>query len=135
MSVDKKLNIVGDDWKSLSFDTYPSNYNMKQIKKLYSGNICLDLGSMLGSMSLYSRSNLIIESGGLIIQSSQSDSKKIWGDLYDKILFNNLSNLTTLIEKLLNDNQYCSILLQKIYENFRNSNKFIEKSLDNIFYN
>ena len=102
-------------------------------RKIYRGNICLDLGSMLGSMSLYSRSNLIIESGGLIIQNIQNDSKKIWGDLYDKILFNNLSNLTTLIEKLLNDNQYCSILLQQIYENFRDSNKSIEKSLDNIF--
>ena len=132
---DKKLNIVGDDWKSLSFDIYPSNYNMKHIKKLYSGNICLDLGSMLGNISLYSRSNLIIESGGLIIQSFQSDSKKIWGNLYDKILFDNLSKLTTLIKKLLNDNQYCAILLQEIYENFRNSNKSIEKSLDNVFCN
>ncbi len=131
---DKKINIVGDDWKLLSFDTYSSNYNMRQIKKLYAGNICLDLGSMLGSLSLYSRSNLIIESGGLIIQNLQSDSEKIWGELSDKILFNNLSNLTTLIEKLLNNNQYCSILLEEIYENFKDSNKSIEKSLDNIFY-
>ena len=32
----KKLILVGDDWKSLSFDIYPSNYYMKQINKLYS---------------------------------------------------------------------------------------------------
>ena len=60
------------------------------IKKIYKGNICLDLGSMLGSISLYSRSNQIIESGGLIIQSFQNDSREIWGNIHDKILFNNL---------------------------------------------
>ena len=31
-------------------------------------------------------SNQIIESGGLIIQNFQSDGKKMWGDLHDKIL-------------------------------------------------
>ena len=129
----KKLILVGDDWKSLSFDIYPSNYYMKQINKLYSGNICLDLGSIEGSMSLYSRSNRIIESGGLIIQSIQNDSKKVWKNLHDKILFNNISDLVSLVEKLLNDKQYCFTLLQEISENFRHSNKSIGKSLDKIF--
>ena len=129
----KKLILVGDDWKSLSFDTHPSNYYMKQINKLYSGNICLDLGSIEGSMSLYSRPNRIIESGGLIIQSIQWDSKEIWKNLHNKILFNNIPELISLIEKLLNNRKYCSALLQKISENFRYSEKSIEKSLDKIF--
>ena len=129
----KKLILVGNDWKSLSFDTHPSNYYMKQINKLYNGNICLDLGSIEGSMSLYSRPNRIIESGGLIIQSIQWDSKEIWKNLHNKILFNNIPELISLIEKLLNNRKYCSSLLQKISENFRYSEKSIEKSLDKIF--
>ena len=100
---------------------------------MYKANICLDLGSIDGSLSLYHRSIQIIESGGLIIQSFQCDGKKIWGDLHDKILFKNLPDLITLLEKLLNDKNYCSILLQEIYENFRYSNKSIEKGLDKIF--
>ncbi|MBO6491886.1 MAG: hypothetical protein HVK27_01015, partial [Pelagibacteraceae bacterium] len=130
---DKKLNLIGNDWSSFSFNSLPSIYNIKKIKKIYKGNICLDLGSMLGSISLYSRSNQIIESGGLIIQSFQSDSRKVWGNIHDKILFNNLSDLISLIEKLLNNKEYCSILLQEISKNFGESKKFIEKSLDKIF--
>jgi len=130
---DKKLNLIGNDWSSFSFNSLPSIYNIKKIKKIYKGNICLDLGSMLGSISLYSRSNQIIESGGLIIQSFQSDSREIWGNIHDKILFNNLSDLISLIEKLLNNKVYCSTLLQEISKNFSESKKFIEKSLDKIF--
>ena len=130
---DKKLNLIGDDWSSFSFNSLPSIYNIKKIKKIYKGNICLDLGSMLGSISLYPRSNQIIESGGLIIQSFQSDSREIWGNIHDKILFKNLSDLISLIEKLLNNKVYCSILLQEISKNFSDSKKFIEKSLDKIF--
>ena len=130
---DKKLNLIGDDWGSLSFNSLPSIYNIKKIQNIYKGNICLDLGSMLGSISLYSRSNQIIESGGLIIQSFQSDSREIWGNIHDKILFKNLSDLISLIEKLLNNKAYCSTLLQEISKNFGDSKKFIEKSLDKIF--
>jgi hypothetical protein len=130
---DKKLNLIGDDWSSFSFNSLSSIYNIKKIKKIYKGNICLDLGSMLGSISLYSRSNQIIESGGLIIQSFQSDSRETWGNIHDKILFNNLPDLISLIEKLLDNKVYCSILLHEISKNFSNSKKFIEKSLDKIF--
>ena len=130
---DKKLNLIGDDWSYFSSNSLPSIYNIKKIKKMYKGNICLDLGSMLGSISLYSRSNQIIESGGLIIQSYQSDGKEIWGNIYDKILFKNISDLISLIEKLLNNKKYCSFLLQEISKNFRDSKKSIEKSLDKIF--
>ena len=130
---DKKVNLIGDDWGSLSLNSLPSIYNIKKIKKIYKGNICLDLGCVEGSSSLYSRSNQIIESGGLIVQSFQCDGKKIWGDLHNKILFKNLPDLISLLEKLLNDKKYCSILLQEIYKNFSSSNKSIEKSLDKIF--
>ncbi len=129
----EKLDLIGDDWSFFSFNSSPSSYDIKKIKEIYRGNICLDLGSMLGSVSLYSRSNQIIESGGLIVQSYQSDGKKIWGDLHDKILFKNLSDLTILLEKLLSNKKYCSFLLLEIYNNFKNSNKLMEKNLDEIF--
>ena len=48
------------------------------------------------------------------------------------ILFNNIPELISLIEELLNNKKYCSTLLQEIYENFRYSEKSIEKSLDKI---
>ena len=109
-----------------------SNFDTKYIKQLYQGNICLDLGSMQGSSSLYSRSNQIIEAGGLIIQSRQADYNKIWGKLEKKILFKNLKELTILINKLFNDGSYSKQLLDEIYKNFSSSNKMIEENLDKI---
>ena len=129
----KKLNLIGDDWIVFPFNSLPSNYNIRKIKNMYKGNICLDLGSIEGSISLYPRSIQIIESGGLIIQSIQSDSKKVWKNIHNKILFNNLSDLISLVEKLLDNKKYCFTLLQEISENFRHSDKSIEKNLDKIF--
>ena len=130
----KELNLIGNDWSYYPFNSLPStNYSVKKNKQIYKGNICLDLGCIEGSSSLYHRSNQIIESGGLIIQSLQCDGKKIWGDLHDKILFKNLPDLISLLEKLLNDKKYCSIILDKIYNVFVNSDKSIEKSLDKVF--
>ena len=129
----KKLNLIGDDWIVFPFNSLPSNYNIRKIKNMYKGNICLDLGSIEGSISLYPRSIQIVESGGLIIQSIQSDNKKVWKNIHNKILFNNLSDLISLIEKLLDNKNYSFTLLQEISENFRHSDKSIEKSLDKTF--
>ena len=128
-----KLNLIGDDWSMFPFNSLPSNYNIRKIKKMYKGNICLDLGSVEGSITLYPRSIQIIESGGLIIQTAQSDSNKVWKKLHSKIAFNNLPELISLVEKLLNNKKYCSILLEEISENFRDSKKSTEKSLEKIF--
>ena len=78
---DNKFVLIGDDWVKYDMKSVPSNFDSKYIRGLYQGNICLDLGSIEGSSSLYSRSNQIIESGGLIIQSRQIDYDKIWGQL------------------------------------------------------
>ena len=128
-----KINLIGDDWAAFHSDSLPSIYNMRKISRIYKGNVGLDLGSLAGSISLYPRSIQIIESGGLIIQSIQNDSKKVWKNLHNKISFNNLSDLISLVEKLLNNKKYCFALLQEISENFRHSDKSIEKNLDNIF--
>ena len=127
-----KINLIGDNWAAFYPDSLPPIYNMKKITRMYKGNIGLDLGSLAGSISLYPRSIQIIESGGLIIQSTQKDSNKVWKNLHDKILFNNISDLISLVEKLLNDKQYCLTLLQEISENFRHSDRSIENNLDKI---
>jgi len=127
------LVLIGSDWKNYFPDAKDSFYNINKIKKIYRGNICLDLGSTLGSMSLYSRSNQIIESGGLIIQSKQLDSNEIWGDMSNEILFNNLDSLERLIYIYLKDRSLCEKVLGQIFDNFKDSKKFIEKNLNEIF--
>jgi hypothetical protein len=125
--------LVGDDWIEYFDDAIKSSYSKENIRKLYNGNICLDLGSILGSISLYSRSNQIIESGGLLIQSKQIDSNKIWGPLSKDFLFNDLNALIELVQKLLNDNAFSGELLSKINSHFDNGKENMNKILNNIF--
>ena len=129
----KKFILIGNDWKNYSINSLPSNFNPNYIKKLYKGNICLDFGSAEGSSSLYSRSNGIIEAGGLILQSKQIDSTDIWGNLENKITFKNFNDLEVVINKLLNNEDLSNNILLDIFKNFENSKNLIEKSLDQIF--
>ena len=125
--------LVGDDWESYSIKSLPSNFNISYVKDLYKGNICLDFGSAEGSSSLYSRSNQIIESGGLILQSRQCDYKSVWENIDKQILFDNFTNLENLINKLLTDNYLSNKILRNISKKFENSKKLIEANLDYIF--
>ena len=129
----EKFVLIGNDWKNYSINSLPSNFNPNYIKKLYRGNICLDFGSAEGSSSLYSRSNGIIEAGGLILQSKQIDSTDIWGNLENKITFKNFNDLEVVINKLLNNQDLSNNILLDIFKNFENSKNLIENSLDQIF--
>jgi len=134
-----QMEIIGNDWNIFSFKSTPSpsisskEYNAKDIYNIYRGNICLDLGSLVGSISLYHRSIQIIEAGGLIIQSKQNDSKESWGNLHDKLIFNNINEATVLIKKILNDKNYSTSLCNELNNKFNKSEILIEKSLDKIF--
>ena len=130
---DEKFLLVGDDWKKHSIRSLPSNFNVNYIKNLYKGNICLDFGSAEGSSSLYSRSNQIIESGGLILQSKQCDHKKVWENIGKQILFDNFANLENLIGKLLSDEFLSNKILNHISTKFSNSQNLMEDSLNYIF--
>ena len=112
---DEKLILIGDDWKNYSKFIKLFNVN-NYIKNLYKGNICLDFGSAEGSSSLYSRSNGIIEAGGLILQSKQIDSKNTWGNLENKIIFKNFNELENLINELLNNEQSKKRYIIQIYQ-------------------
>ncbi len=127
--------LIGDDWKNYSISSLSSNFNPYYIKKLYKGNICLDFGSTEGSSSLYTRSNCIIEAGGLILQSKQIDSIDIWGNLEKKITFKNYNDLEIKVNKLLNNKNLSKDILSNIYKNFENGKNLIEKNFDKIFKN
>ena len=129
----ERFVLIGNDWKNYSINSLPSNFNPNYIKKLYRGNICLDFGSAEGSSSLYSRSNGIVEAGGLILQSKQIDSTDIWGNLENKIIFKNFNDLELIINELLNNVDLSNNILSKIFKNFENSKNLIENSLDQIF--
>ena len=128
-----KFILIGDDWKKYFFDALNSNYNIKENKKIYKGNICLDLGCIEGSSSFYSRSNQIIESGGLIIQSKQMDSNEKWGQLSKEIIFKDFNDLNFIINEVLNDYHNANKILTKIFNHFSNSHKDLEKNLRNYF--
>ncbi len=127
--------LVGDDWKNHSINSLSSNFNPRYTKRLYKGNICLDFGSIEGSSSLYSRSNGIIEAGGLLLQSKQIDSKNIWGDLDNKIMFKNFDDLEILINELMNNENLSNKILLNTYNNFKNSKNLIEKNFDRVINN
>ena len=129
----EKLNLFGDDWNKYYKDARKSDYNIKNNINRYKGNICLDLGCIEGSSSLYSRSNQIIESGGIIIQSEQMDSREKFGHLKDDILFNNFTQLSRIFDKILNDNFFAKKILEKINYHFSNSNKNVEEELKKYF--
>ena len=104
------VKLAAEEWANViintgNFDFDPSVPSYIG-ENLYRGNICLDFGSAEGSSSLYSRSNGIIEAGGLILQSKQIDSENIWGNLENKIIFKNFNDLENLISQLLNNEQF-----------------------------
>jgi hypothetical protein len=86
IKLNKKIRAIHDELTSCAM-SYVAPYAGTVIH-----NICLDLGCIEGSSSLYSRSNQIIESGGLIVQTNQLDYSDKWKDLSGKILFNNFEN-------------------------------------------
>ena len=130
---DKKFVLIGEDWRKYSIDSLKSNYDTKNNKKIYKGNICLDTGSLEGSSSLYSRANQIIESGGLIVQNYAFDASEHWKDLKQDLLFKNFDELRNIIDKLINNLELSNILLDKISKHFKNSNISMEETLNRYF--
>ena len=62
--------------KNIGINFFDSVYDNKKVEKIYEGNICIDTGSVLGSLSLHPRSIKILESNGLLIQAQQKIVKK-----------------------------------------------------------
>ena len=109
-------------------------FDLNKVKKIYEGNLCLDTGSIMGSLSLYPRSIQILESGGLLLQTKQIDSKHIWNNLSEKIISNNLDKLLADLECFLSNTKKCNEVLESLENKFSNSKKEIEVSLKKIFF-
>jgi hypothetical protein len=128
-----EIYIDGNPSITLNSRVFNSNYDIKKVKNIYNGNLCIDTGSLLGSLSIYPRSIQILESSGFLLQNKQSDSQKKWSYLENDITFCTSQELNNLIEKYLSNSFFREEIYNKL--KFFNQNNFmkIEKSLDDVF--
>ena len=130
-----KVILIGDDWKAYHEDALPNNYDKAYKQQLYQGNICLDIGSWSGSSSLYPRSIEILESGGILIQLKQIDSK-IYTTAFQKLaIANNDIELISRINRLLNWGWNRKKYYKELRINFQNSVEMQENFLESLFSN
>ena len=127
-----KFDLYGDDWSKI-FNLSHSNIEGNKVKKIYNGNLCIDLGSKCGSLTLYPRSIEIIENGGLLLQLKQIDSNEVFGQHSDRFTFDNFKSLIFNIERLLYDENFYKEQIEIQYDIFKNSKKKLEDQLDLIF--
>ena len=71
---------------------------------------------------MYPRSIEIIESGGLLLQSLQSDSKDIFGDNFKNITFNSFENLLEKIEMFDKNPDYLNTYNNNLIKRFETDN-------------
>jgi len=116
------LVVVGSDWKYYLKKFIDDNHDVEFVRNMYSGNLCLDLGSKWGNNTLYPRSIEIIESSGILLQSKQSDSKLIFGNLSKFITFNSFQSLSDIITIYKNDYNLLNLNQEKIHSLFKNNN-------------
>tara|TARA_B100000242_G_scaffold258656_1_gene203047 strand:+ start:469 stop:894 length:426 start_codon:yes stop_codon:yes gene_type:complete len=126
------FQLYGQDWKNYFVEASANIEKKRTIQNLYSGNICLDLGSITGSLTLYPRSIEIIESGGYLLQLKQSDSSQIFGKYEDYFTFKNLKDLNKKLKNLIEDFELYKSQLRLLNEIFQDSKQRIEKQLDFI---
>ncbi len=116
------LVVVGSDWKYCLKNFIDDNHNVEFVRNMYCGNLCLDLGSKWGNNTLYPRSIEIIESSGILLQSKQSDSKLVFGNLSKFITFNSFQSLSDIITTYKNDYNLLNLNQEKIHSLFKNNN-------------
>lgn len=126
--------IYGQNMKDNNIKFMNPIFNLEKVKEIYEGNLCIDTGSIMGSLSLYPRSIQILESGGLLIQTKQFDSNFIWGNLSEKVISNDIENLLSNLDIYLSSTKKCNETLELIENKFKNSRKDIEQSFKKIFY-
>ena len=115
----KDLVLVGSDWSSHIKNSIRDNHDVKFVRNLYKGNLCIDLGSRWGENCLYPRSIEIIESSGMLLQSHQSDTKIIFGNLAKSIEFNSYPDLLNTILLYKKNYNFLNMNYEKIYSLFK----------------
>ena len=127
-----EMIIVGSAWNEILKIKTENIFSKKKIEELYQNNICLDLGSNRGSLSLYPRSIEILENNGALIQLEQQDSDLIYQNYKKDFTFNYFENLISKISQLLKDDISFSKHIDKQNKLFANSKKKIEEQLMNL---
>tara|TARA_B110000027_G_scaffold80449_1_gene85650 strand:- start:383 stop:1387 length:1005 start_codon:yes stop_codon:yes gene_type:complete len=125
-----KFILVGSSWKKDYPNALEDNYSDKYTENLYRGNICIDFGSKNSEKCIYPRSCKIIESGGLLFQSINKDSKEIFKNLLDKTCFISIQDMREKISffsKNLDQIDNLLIAQQKNFESEDLNYKTIEK--------
>jgi len=130
----EKFILKGSNWSRYGLSSLPDEYNLSKNFNLYNSNICIDLGSISGSLSLYPRSINIIESGGLLIQQKQNDVDTIWKKYnYKKInFFKDYKSLFSSIDLFLHNKTLFIKCLKMQKNTFNNSKRLIEKQLRKV---
>ena len=132
----EKFILVGSNWKKNYPNALEDNYSDTYIENLYRGNICIDFGSKNSEKCIYPRSCKIIESGGLLFQSVNKDSKEIFKNLLDKTCFVSIQDMKEKISFFLkNSDQIDNLLImqQKNFESEDFNYKTIKK-IENFIY-
>ena len=113
-----KFILVGSNWKKHYPNALDNNYSVKYIESLYRGNICIDFGSKNSEKCIYPRSCKIIESGGLLFQCINKDSKEIFKNLFDKTCFSSLEDMKKKISFFLDNSDQIDHFLINQQKNF-----------------
>ena len=133
-----KFILVGSNWKKYYPNALDNNYSVKYIENLYRGNICIDFGSKNSEKCIYPRSCKIIESGGLLFQGINKDSKEIFKNLFDKTCFISLQDMKEKISFFLNNSDQIDNFLITQQKNFETDEfnyktiKKVENFINNI---
>ena len=132
----KQIIIIGKDWsKHLKKNTIDL-FEKKERQELYNNNICLDLGSNSGSLSLYPRSIEIIENNGALLQLEQQDAKLIFNNYKNFFTFRNIETLINKIEYLAETCTNFDNHINLQHYLFKNSkNKIYEEIKNSLFVN
>ena len=110
-------------------------YDINKIKNIYAGNICIDTGPIPGSVTFSTRAIQIFESGGILQQTWQQDSKKKLDSMYDDIACCNIDQLIENINSLLTNDEKFLTISKKNNLFLLDCKKKISKTLDDVFNN
>lgn len=125
--------VFGTSNEKKEFKILKPVYDLNKIKKIYQGNICIDTGSILGSVTFAPRAIQILESGGLLLQTHQHDSKEKLKEIYSEITSNSINQLLEQIDILLTNHDKCVDYVNKTDQFLIGCRKKISDSLNNAF--